>query len=41
MSDSSKPQMFMLFVNKMLVISDSGEILLDNHHDRIRQPVQP
>ena len=31
MSDSSKPQMIMLFGNKMLVISDSGEILLDNH----------
>ena len=31
MSQSSKPQMIMLFGNKMLVISDSGEILLDNH----------
>ena len=31
MSDSSKPQMIILFGNKMLVISDSGEILLDNH----------
>lgn len=32
MSDSSKPQMIMLFGNKMLVISDSGEILLDNQY---------
>ena len=31
MSSSSKPQMIMLFGDKMLVISDSGEILLDNH----------
>ena len=31
MSTSSKPQMIMLFGNKMLVVSDSGEILLDNH----------
>ena len=31
MSSSSTPQMIMLFGNKMLVISDSGEILLDNH----------
>ena len=31
MSDSSKTQMIMLIGNKMLVISDSGEILLDNH----------
>ena len=31
MSESSKPQMIMLFGKKMLVISDSGEILLDDH----------
>ena len=31
MSTSSKPQMIMLFGNKMLVVSDSGEILLDKH----------
>lgn len=35
MSSSSKPQMIMLFGKKMLVISDSGEILLDNHVYRI------
>ena len=31
MGESSKPQMIMLFGKKMLVISDSGEILLDDH----------
>ena len=40
MSDSSKPQMIMLFGNKMLVISDSGEILLDNHVYRMGIPKQ-
>lgn len=31
MSQSSTPQMILLFGKTMLVVSDSGEILLDNH----------